>query len=72
MGVYPVRGVDQIRTGAWRFCKPLPYRLGTTPEKSPHPLAYSVLGVFWAKDRIRTDDPNVGNVMLYQLSYFRK
>ena len=25
-----------------------------------------------AKDRIRTDDPHVGNVMLYQLSYFRK
>ena len=24
-----------------------------------------------AKDRIRTDDPHVGNVMLYQLSYFR-
>ena len=28
-------------------------------------------GGYRAKDRIRTDDPNVGNVMLYQLSYFR-
>ena len=26
----------------------------------------------WAKERIWTVDPHVGNVMLYQLSYFRK
>ena len=25
------RGVDQIRTGEWWFCKPLPYHLATTP-----------------------------------------
>ena len=25
----------------------------------------------WAKDGIRTRDPNLGKVMLYQLSYFR-
>ena len=39
-------------------------------KKNP---SFGTLGIrgFWAKDRIRTDDPNVGNVMLYQLSYFR-
>ena len=26
---------------------------------------------FWAEDEIRTRDPNLGKVMLYQLSYFR-
>ena len=61
-------GVDQIRTGEWQFCRLLPYHLGTTPtfkKARPHKEA------FWAKDGIRTHDPHVGNVMLYQLSYFR-
>ena len=62
-------GVDQNRTGEWQFCRLLPYHLGTTPtfkKARPHKEA------FWAKDGIRTHDPHVGNVMLYQLSYFRK
>ncbi len=25
-------GDDRIRTGEWRFCKPLPYRLATSPH----------------------------------------
>ena len=28
--------------------------------------------IFWAEEGIRTLDPNLGKVMLYQLSYFRK
>ena len=55
---------------------PLP--LGYDALKKPPVLIYilrsSMLkmgGGCWAKDRIWTDDPNVGNVMLYQLSYFR-
>ncbi len=54
----------------------------TVLQTAPLPLGYdafkktpsfSMLRArgLWAKDRIRTDDPNVGNVMLYQLSYFR-
>ena len=27
---------------------------------------------FWAENETRTRDPNLGKVMLYQLSYFRK
>ena len=59
-------GVDQIRTGEWQFCRLLPYHLGTTPKKGPSKKKGP-----WAKERIRTVDPHVGNVMLYQLSYFR-
>ena len=59
-------GVDQIRTGEWQFCRLLPYHLGTTPKKSPSKKRGNR-----AKERIRTVDPHVGNVMLYQLSYFR-
>ena len=43
---------------------PLP--LGYDAKKSP-----SKKRGLWAKERIRTVDPHVGNVMLYQLSYFR-
>ena len=60
-------GVDQIRTGEWQFCRLLPYHLGTTPKKGPSKQRGQ-----WAKERIRTVDPHVGNVMLYQLSYFRR
>ena len=28
-------------------------------------------GLLWAKDEIRTRDPDLGKVVLYQLSYFR-
>ena len=28
-GGYGREGADRIRTGAWRFCRPLPYHLGT-------------------------------------------
>src|SRR5690554_1716728 len=27
----PFLGADRIRTGAYRFCRPVPYRLGTAP-----------------------------------------
>ena len=32
----------------------------------------SVRKAFGAKDEIRTRDPDLGKVVLYQLSYFRK
>ena len=44
--------------------------IASHPEKGTAlPLSYTTLG---AKDRIRTGDPDLGKVMLYQLSYFRK
>ena len=40
----------------------------TTKEESPINLLNSLLG---AENETRTRDPNLGKVMLYQLSYFR-
>ena len=32
----------------------------------------SIIAVRWAENETRTRDPNLGKVVLYQLSYFRK
>ena len=52
-------GGIRIRTGEWRFCRPLPYRLAMPPRTG-------------AGDGTRTRDINLGKVALYQLSYSRR
>src|SRR5262245_9644029 len=32
-------GDDRIRTGEWRFCRPLPYHLATSPQRDSSILA---------------------------------
>ena len=51
----------------WRFCRPLPYHLAMPPLLK---RSYQA-GPTEAGDRARTGDPNLGKVVLYQLSYTR-
>lgn len=34
MELFVLRGDNQIRTGGWRFCRPLPYQLGYVADDS--------------------------------------
>lgn len=48
--------------------------MGFKPTTSTLVMSYSIIELhlrIGAKDRVRSGDPDVGNVMLYQLSYFR-
>ena len=52
----------------WRFCRPLPYHLAMPPLDEETLAAWRLAK---AGDRARTGDPNLGKVVLYQLSYTR-
>ena len=42
------------------------------PETSASTIPPPGQGKYWAENETRTRDPNLGKVVLYQLSYFRK
>ena len=74
-------GGFRIRTGEWRFCRPLPYHLAKPPEyfkslQTParihsHRNYSPLLDKKKAGDGTRTRDNHLGKVELYQLSYSR-
>ena len=50
----------------------LPHRVGTAPaRKSTNKNAPQDREAFGAENETRTRDPDLGKVVLYQLSYFR-
>ena len=57
-----------VNLSRWRDLnpRPLPY------QGSALPLSYTGKILFRAEDEAQTRDPQLGRLMLYQLSYFRK
>ena len=41
------RGAARIRTGEWRFCKPLPYHLATAPSRT----TAKIITIFLERDK---------------------
>ena len=51
--------------------RPVPHFQRHPQPKHPRPKRPRALGKAGARDRVRTGDPQLGKLMLYQLSYSR-